>query len=237
MIKEALAYLAAQALQAHGPFAVGDRQYTSDLVHPVKDPEPGVLNVNTLSGLLDYLGENRDALDLGSLTVHIEGPTKVKVLSTVFGPFKQRACHLCAAALLPDFTFDQWIPAEVFVPALKARFLETEDLEQLIRLTGNIKHETAVAVTDDGITQRVEAKAGIARVESVNLPPILHLQPYRTFLEAEQPVSAFVYRVKEGPQCKLIEADGGAWRLQAMKNVEAYIRDNMPKECNVAVIV
>lgn len=43
----------------------------------------------------------------------------------------------------------------------------------------------------------------------------------------EQPESQFVFRMKEdkydGVQCALFEADGGAWRLNAMANIKAYL--------------
>lgn len=237
MLKELFDSLFELKTKANGPILIDGRNYMLSGFQEVKEPAPSALRVNTLSAVLDYLAENLDGLQRETLTIHVESPTEVKVLSAVFGPFKQRACHMQATALLPDFPFDVWVPAEEFVPALKARFLETEDLEALIRLTGNIKHETEVQTTDDGITQRVEARVGIARHENVSLPPVLLLKPYRTFLEAEQPESSFVYRVKEGPACKLIEADGGAWQLEAMQNVKTFLEDNMPDGVEVAIIV
>ena len=84
---------------------------------------------------------------------------------------------------------------------------------------------------DDGITQRVTAKAGVARVAVVDLPNPVELYPYRTFLDVEQPASKFVLRIKadkdEGPRCALFEADGGAWRATAVETIKSYMVDNL----------
>lgn len=46
-------------------------------------------------------------------------------------------------------------------------------------------------------------------------------------LEVEQPASDFVFRVSEGrggaPVFKLVAADGGVWKSQAVANVKAYL--------------
>lgn len=47
----------------------------------------------------------------------------------------------------------------------------------------------------------------------------------------EQPESQFVFRMKEykneGIQCALFEADGGAWRLNAMANIKEYLEHEL----------
>ena len=51
--------------------------------------------------------------------------------------------------------------------------------------------------------------------------------PYRTFLEVPQPASDFVFRISEGrggaPAFKLVAADGGLWKSQAVDNVKNYL--------------
>ena len=50
----------------------------------------------------------------------------------------------------------------------------------------------------------------------------------RTFMEVEQPESAFVFRMRQnerdGVECAIFEADGGAWMNAAMKNVKEYLQ-------------
>lgn len=52
------------------------------------------------------------------------------------------------------------------------------------------------------------------------------LRPYRTFTEVEQPASAFIFRCRQDQgkmQFMLCEADGGAWRSEAMKNIQTFM--------------
>ena len=89
--------------------------------------------------------------------------------------------------------------------------------------------EVAEGVTlDDGVTQAVTVKKGIAAVENVTLPNPVTLRPYRTFTEVEQPASQFVFRAAEGPEFMLVEADGGAWKHEAMQNIKKFMEFEVP---------
>lgn len=59
------------------------------------------------------------------------------------------------------------------------------------------------------------------------LPPIIKLAPYRTFIEVEQPEGEFLLRLQKGPSAALFEADGGAWKIQARKNIKEYFLDKL----------
>mgnify|MGYP000736038354 CR=1 FL=1 len=58
----------------------------------------------------------------------------------------------------------------------------------------------------------------------------MSLIPYRTFLEVPQPASDFVFRISEGrggaPAFKLVAADGGLWKSQAVDNVKNYLTEH-----------
>ena len=56
------------------------------------------------------------------------------------------------------------------------------------------------------------------------VPNPVTLCPYRTFLEVEQPESQFVFRIKDegGVQFKLVEAEGGMWKNEAMHLIKNY---------------
>lgn len=56
------------------------------------------------------------------------------------------------------------------------------------------------------------------------------LAPYRTFLEVEQPESQFIFRMKDGPRGAIFEADGGAWRNQAIVNIREYLKEQLSEE-------
>lgn len=79
----------------------------------------------------------------------------------------------------------------------------------------------------------------IARVENVVIPPRVKLAPYRTFIEIEQPESEFVFRARKAddlPHFALFEADGGAWRIESMKRIKAYLENKLKDMENVVVL-
>ena len=64
-------------------------------------------------------------------------------------------------------------------------------------------------------------------------------QPYRTFLEVEQPASDFLLRLDKGGRPALYEADGGAWKLEAKRNIAAYLGEQLADlvECGSVVVM
>ena len=114
---------------------------------------------------------------------------------------------------------------------LQSMFIQDDTARQILKVVGNLTQGSETNVADDGITQRVTAKAGVARVAVVDLPNPVALCPYRTFLDIHQPASEFVLRIKadkdEGPRCALFEADGGAWRFTALEHIKSYMADNL----------
>lgn len=90
-----------------------------------------------------------------------------------------------------------------------------------------MKEETVHQANDDGVSQAVSVKTGIASVNSVKVPNPVKLAPYRTFNEVAQPTSEFVFRMRDGMQCAIFEADGGAWQLEAMQSIKEYLASQL----------
>ena len=87
--------------------------------------------------------------------------------------------------------------------------------------------ETKTATIDNGVTQTVEARQGVALNAVVEIKPRVMLRPFRTFLEVEQPESEFLLRVEPDEGIGFFEADGGIWKLEAKKNIADYFLKNM----------
>jgi len=111
--------------------------------------------------------------------------------------------------------------------ALQTLFVETPERAQVLAIVGNLKEEQVRQSDDDGITQTVTGRAGIVLGKDVKIPNPVSLRPYRTFREVEQPESKFVLRLTQGKEgelpCALFEADGGAWKLEAMLKIRTYL--------------
>lgn len=215
-------------------FEINGRTYTSKGLVPLKMPFPEKIAVSTLTGFVDfYKNCNADFEKYGPV-VHVESATSVTLLSSLVGDFDERKEYIEANAILPSLTFGQYQPIEDFIVSLQSRFVENDDVKKILKIVGNIEDKNIRKYTDDGVTQAVSATVGIARVDNVPVPRVVKLAPYRTFLEVKQPESSFILRMRAGkdgqePTCALLESDGGKWRNDAIQNVKAYIKKELPK--------
>jgi len=215
---------------------IDGREYADKKLNPIIPPVAEPIGVNTLTGLRDYLEQNPDTLELSNLIIHVKNQCSVAIRSSLAAEWKQRNYYLLAEHTPKGFQFGTYLPIENFIIAMQTYFVQDEQTAAIIKLCGNLKQETGVTYTDDGISQEVQAKAGIARIENVALPNPVKLAPFRTFLEVEQPASNFVFRLKKtdaGPVATLFEADGGGWTLEAIKRVRDWLRTSIPAEVTI----
>ena len=103
------------------------------------------------------------------------------------------------------------------------RVVATRDRDYLLALLSHIDTSQGVSTMDNGVTQEVSVRRGVALKEQQTVQPIVHLQPYRTFLEVAQPASDFLLRIDKDGHPALYEADGGAWKLEAKRSIAAYL--------------
>jgi len=194
---------------------------------PLPENLPPTLKLGTLAGFAAYVRDNHDGLGLDQLLAHVVGPTRVELLGPLCGAFRQRATLATADLGLfgaAAFGFGQWHDMETFIIGLQAAFVHTTVLTDVLKLIGNVKDEAVRQTTDDGVTQSVVAKQGAVLVAEVPVPNPVTLAPYRTFREVAQPESRFILRLRSGgPTCALFEADGGAWKLEAVALVKTWL--------------
>jgi hypothetical protein len=193
-------------------------------------------HIRTLTGLADYLTVNPDKIDLRKVIIEVLGPVKVDVTSTPEPVWMRREQYLSASHAPKLFPFDKYLSLEEFIVALQAYFIQDEMTATMLKLLASVMDDTSVRFADDGISQQVTAKQGIAMVGSVTIPNPVELSPYRTFLEVEQPSSKFVFRMKKtdsGPMCALFGADGNMWELEAIKRIRDWLRLNVPEEVTI----
>ena len=119
---------------------------------------------------------------------------------------------------------------------LQSSFTDSGDKEVLQKYTGLVRDEAVKETGDDGISQAVTIKTGVASVGQAVVPNPVTLAPYRTFPEVDQPLSKFIFRMQEGPKAAIFEADGGAWRNQAIKNIKEYLEKELEGLENIKII-
>jgi hypothetical protein len=206
---------------------VGERAYSTVALSGVQTPVPRTIGLRTLSGLIDYLAANIDDRELANHILHVESPTKVALFSCIVGVFGERNRDVEVEAMVPVIEFNRFMPIEQFIIILQSLFVQDDGAAAVLRVVGNITENATVQTQDDGVTQETTARAGIARVTDVAVPNPVELAPFRTFAEIEQPRSKFVLRIRRGAgiEAALFEADGGAWRLEAIKRIAVWLTE------------
>ena len=228
MIKEALTYIAGLATQAEKPeiLDINGKTYCNrNLTRYDKEPMADPIKATTLTSLVDYIKESREELR-DRMIIQVVDATTVKLYSGLTKE-REREELFVAVALLPRFDYGTEYNQESFLVSLQSCFTGDGDRESVAVLASNITNMQQQTFSDDGISQQATIRTGITTKENAIVPNPVHLVPYRTFLEVEQPGSDFVFRVSEGrggePTFKLVSADGGLWKSQAVENVKNYL--------------
>lgn len=222
MIKEAIQHL--MSLRDVEKFEFHGHQYTNKQLVRVPENSPSVFATKSLASLVALIVKESNKDGINDIVVHVEGPTEVNVLTVLRDDFSRYALY-SAEAELPRISMGNYMDLEAMNILLKSAFVQSDTRDKLIAILGNVKEEAVKTSSDDGMSQSVVAKTGIGTVGNVKIPPIVKLAPYRTFIEVEQPEGEFLLRLKQGPDAALFEADGGAWKLDARKNIKNYFED------------
>lgn len=208
--------------------------YTDKPLHLPEMPTIETLRTDNLSSIVNFIKHAWDA-DLHDIDdtvqkiIHVEDAGKVNLYSSVCNECMDRQKFMKAEWAGNKFPFGQFMDAEKFNILLQTCFMETDDLKVIQQVVGNLRDEAVQNYGDDGVSQSVTIRTGIATVGQVRVPSPAKLRPYRTFLEVEQPASLFILRMREGGQCALFEADGGLWRETARQNIRNYFEYELEK--------
>lgn len=217
---------------------VDGNTFSSKPIHRIEEKLVSVLNITTLTGLVDYIKTNRDELDIAETIIQITDTASVRFIS-IPNKDRNRECYVEAAAVLPVIRFGGWYDLEDFNILLQSSFEQTEDRDLLLKYVSNISDDSSVKTLDDGTTQQVTAKTGITTVANVRLPNPATLKPYRTFQEVEQVESEFIFRIRKdnkGVECALFEADGGAWKIKCRSVVKEYLNQALDGVDSIVII-
>lgn len=233
MIKDALKYLI--GLGETKIVDINNQKYATKGLELVKEPLAASLHLTTLTGLVDYIKSKSDNMISERVIIHIVSPEKV-VLRSELTNDRQRENLINCEALLPSIYFDRFVDTEKFNIMMQSSFIENKDRNILLKVCGNVTESAVKKVGDDGVSQAVTMKTGVASLQDVIVPNPVILAPRRTFTEINQPESKFIFRMKEGPLCAIFEADGGAWRNEAMQNIKKYLVDKLKEMENIDII-
>lgn len=226
MIKSALEYIV--GLQKPNIIEARDGAQYSDksLERICYNPKAREIELTTLSSLIEYIKSGVDVMQ-GDMIVHVKTPQKVALYSSLDDE-RTREYVIEVNAELPTFPFGRYLGHEEFCIGLQSKFLKNNDRELLLKFAGTVEAGTIANYGDDGVTQKATIKTGVASKSDAVVPSPVLLQAYRTFVEIEQPECQYIFRMRQdgcqGIECALFEADGGAWKLQAMQSIKEYLQ-------------
>lgn len=205
----------------------GELYADAEMQKVVTEPYASRITLTTLSSLVEYIKCGVDKMK-GGMFVHVKSPTEVSVFSQL-DKWRSRECVVNVCAELPTIITDRFVEKEMFNIALQSKFVDNKDKKLLLQFTGTVEEGTVQQYGDDGVTQKATIKTGITSKSEAIVPNPVVLKPYRTFTEVDQPESAFVFRMQSGRvggvECAIYEADGGAWKKEAMDNIKAYLKE------------
>lgn len=229
------------------PFTLETRsghQFCSTYLREVK-PEvelPARYSVDTLEALVKLI-RTEGVAQAPLLYVRVDSARRVMVDTAYthkeYAEFSRLPLYE-AVSDVPSISVNESISQERAIVELQSLYAITDDRDYLLALLSRIDVNQGVSSVDNGVSQEVSVRTGAVLKEQQIVQPIVHLQPYRTFLEVEQPASDFLLRLDKDGRPALYEADGGAWKLEAKRNIAAYLGEQLAdliEHGNVVVMI
>lgn len=197
MIKEALQYLV--ELGKAEEHAINGDIYSDKPLHRIDMyiPKANAIEMHTLTSLVDYIKSDVDEMS-DKMIVEVASPTKVNLYSQL-DYNRDREKLVSVSARVPEFSFNNFMDQEKFCINLQSKFIDDPQTDRslILKFAGTVEAGTVAEYGDDGITQKATVKTGIASKGDAIVPNPVKLRPYRTFLEVEQPISEFIFRMKQ----------------------------------------
>lgn len=190
--------------------------------YPMAEP----VSMNTLTSLVDYIRARIDSMS-EKMILQVMSPEEVCLFSKLNGE-RKREYLVKVTAQVPSFRYESFTEHEEFCINVQSKFLDDPDTDKelLLKFAGAVEQGSVAEYGDDGVTQKATVRQGITSKTDAIVPNPVKLRPYRTFIEVGQPVSEFIFRMRDsshGITCALFEADGGAWKNAAMQNIKKYL--------------
>ena len=231
MIKKALEYIV--GMSSPNVREIDGETYSDKPLHRISYvPRASSIEMGTLSSLIDYIKSGVDIFP-EKMIIQVLSPTYVAMYSALDAE-RKREYVVEVKANVPAFGFNQFVDHESFCIGVQSKFMDdngfnaVNDKALLLKFAGTVESGSLAEYGDDGVSQKATVKTGIASKGEALVPNPVTLKPFRTFVEVCQPISSFIFRMKEdkyskGIQCALYEADGGAWKIDAMENIKNYL--------------
>lgn len=220
---------------------VNEENYSTRSLYRIsREQRAEPITTTSLTSLIEYIQNFHEALKPIPYLVHVVSPTQVNLVSALDSD-REREILMWVKAEVPRFAFGEFVDNEAFMIAVQSKFADDKntDKDLILKFAGTVTNGSVKEYGDDGVTQKATIRQGVASKTEAIVPSPCVLRPFRTFTEVEQPASPFIFRMKdqgENSVCSaLFEADGGAWKNEARKNICMYLTERL-KGSDVTVI-
>ena len=207
-------------------FQINGQTYTDGSLTriPPHVDRPSSIDVTGLDSICKLIRTELDDLDTIVMVQAVSYRT-VEVMTTYQADFSRNILYR-AKADVPGLR-EGWREREQALIELRSLFIPNAGTTYLLDLLSRMSNEDSVSTTDNGVTQTVETRQGVALKQVEEIKPRVSLQPFRTFLEVAQPESEFLLRVDAEKGIGFFEADGGVWKLEAKRNIVKYFEERL----------
>lgn len=210
------------------------RNSSGDLVY-IADEEtrpiiPEIITASSLEGFTKWVKEEIRNDEAKRLFIEVSDYSTVTCTEEKGWTREGRAFPLYMVRVNNNTFRDGFRGIEETMIELRSKYQHTDDIDYLLKLLGSITIEDKVKSDDNGLTQQVTVRKGIALTANETIKPIVKLKPYRTFYEVEQPESEFLVRVDVNGHIGFFEADGGMWKMTARRIIKGYLVNAFAKE-------
>lgn len=212
--------------------------YTEKPVTLINSPvyKPRSIDVNSLDSLVKLINEEGVVSGVGKLFVRVSSHKDVEVFSSYSDRY-ERSYLYRAESDSPRVRVDYYEDYEKTMVLLRSAFIPNEGTAYLLDMLSRISNEESVQSSDNGMTQTVEVRKGIALQAKETVKSRVKLIPYRTFLEVEQPESEFLVRLNKDGEIAFFEADGGMWKLNAKDKIASYLESALEQHILSGAVV
>lgn len=226
MLKEAIEKIVSLA----GPTTreVDNKLYSDKhlLLVDEKKHYPKTLKLSSLDSICTMVRQEQDKTE-ERIYVRVKSPCAVDVVTGLDEDMDRFQLYSCEADTPRISMIDYYVDHDTACIELRSLFMPTADSTYLLDLLSKLTTGSKVTTSDDGITQTAQVQKGVSLKEQVEIRPRVLLTPFRSFVEVSQPASEFLLRINRESDIRLFEADGGVWKLEAVRNVAEYLEANL----------
>lgn len=232
MIREAIEYLVNLGSGEVLELAGDDRRFWSRPGAnpiPMVPPHPDALKFSSLTGLVKYINLDPDNIfrRQGRGIVHVEGPARVSYKTCADNPYLQRDTYAEAITTIDDkLVAGLTTRLSQMVPYLGTGYAHSKSKDELADLLSNIVVSNEVQFVDNGLSQQVTVKKGVATIMHVAVPREIDLRPLGGFPDINLPEMTYLVRLSRGveePTVHLSWVRDPSWELRYMERITAFL--------------